>query len=74
MITTLWDHYLPSVVVHFLPADEPRDQLFALAPFLRNMNSAAGNSTAFVCTGHACSMPATETDHMLVLLGCKPDK
>jgi uncharacterized protein YyaL (SSP411 family) len=74
MINALWDHYLPAVIVHFLPADESRDLLFALAPFLCNLNATGNISTAHVCTGRACSVPTTETDQMLALLGCKPDK
>jgi len=74
MINALWDHYLPTVMVHFLPADDSRTRLFALVPFLRNLQSTGSISTAFVCTGHACSVPTTETEKMLALLGCKPDK
>ncbi len=74
MINALRDHYLPSVVAHFLPADDSRTRLFALVPFLRDLQSTGGISTAFVCTGHACSVPTTETEKMLALLGCKPDK
>ena len=75
MINALWDHYLPSVMVHYLPSDKSRHLLNSLAPFTRTINSTVSAATAYVCTAHTCALPTTEVDQMLELLGCmRPDK
>jgi uncharacterized protein YyaL (SSP411 family) len=68
MINTLWDHYLPDVLVHYVPPDESRIPLLTLAPFIRNLNSRVSNATAYVCSGHTCAIPTTDPDQMLKLL------
>ncbi len=69
MINALRDHYLPSVVVLYLPPDESRNLLITIAPFIRNLNSTGRITTAYVCSGHTCAMPTSEVHQMLELLG-----
>jgi hypothetical protein len=70
MINALWDHYLPDVVVHYMPPDDSRRTLVILAPFIRNLKAGVSTATAYVCTGGTCAMPVTDPDQMLELLGC----
>jgi uncharacterized protein len=74
MIRALWDHYLPAVMVLYLPSDDSRTRLVTLAPFTGTLNSAASTATAHVCTAHSCSMPTTDVQQMLELLGEKHDQ
>jgi hypothetical protein len=69
MINALWDHYLPSVVVLYLPPDESRNLVISLAPFIRNLNLTGRIATAYVCSNHTCAMPTSEVHQMLELLG-----
>jgi hypothetical protein len=69
MINALWDHYLPAVVVLYLPPDESRNLVITLAPFVRNLNPTGHITTAYVCSGHTCAMPTSEVHQMLELLG-----
>ena len=74
MIRALWDHYLPAVMVLYLPSDDSRTRLVTLAPFTGTLNSAASTATAHVCTAHSCSRPTTDVQQMLELLGEKHDQ
>lgn len=70
MIRALNNHYLPHVLVLFLPPGEPDNLLRNIAPFTGNLNIVGGKATAYICTGHTCSIPTTDPDRMLELMGC----
>ncbi len=71
MIQALWNHYLPAVIVLYLPGDDSRTRLVSLAPFTGNMNSTVRTATAHICTAHTCAMPTTDVRQMMDLLGEK---
>jgi uncharacterized protein YyaL (SSP411 family) len=71
MIQALWNHYLPAVMVIYLPGDDSRTRLISLAPFTGNMNSTVTTATAHICTAHTCAMPTTDVRQMMALLGEK---
>jgi uncharacterized protein YyaL (SSP411 family) len=43
--------------------------LNTIAPFTTNLNAIDGKATAYICTGHSCTIPTTEPKRMLELLG-----
>ena len=69
MIKVLWDHYLPRVMILYRPTGEDDLLLTSLAPFIQNLKVKGGKTTAFICTGHTCSLPITDPHQMLALLG-----
>jgi uncharacterized protein len=68
MIQALRDHYLPDVVVLYLPGDNLRSRLIHVAPFTGNLNSAVITATAYVCSSHTCAVPTDDVHRMLELL------
>ena len=68
MIKALNNHYLPRVLIHFLPQGEPDNLLRNVAPFTSTFTTAGGKATAYICTGRTCSIPTTEPKQMLELL------
>jgi hypothetical protein len=70
MIKVLWDHYLPRVMIIYRPTGEDDLLLTSLAPFIQNLKVKGGKTTAFICTGHTCSLPIADPHQMLALLGC----
>jgi uncharacterized protein YyaL (SSP411 family) len=75
MITGLREHYLPSVMIVYRQPSDDDSLLASLAPFTRNLNTIGGKATAYICTGHTCSLPITEPHQMLELLSrVIPDK
>ena len=70
MIRALGDHYLPDVVVLYLPADDSRSRLVSLAPFTANLGSDRAIATAYICSAHTCALPVTGVRSMLEAAGC----
>ncbi len=68
MIRALRRRYLPNKVVLFRPSGEKRSGIMDLAPFTETLSPLDGKATAYVCTDHKCSLPATSTDALLELL------
>ena len=70
MIKGLRDHFLPHVLILCSSSGEQDLLLASLAPFTRNLKTKQGKATAYICTGHTCSLPVTDPQQMLALLGC----
>nr|WP_320160919.1 thioredoxin domain-containing protein [uncultured Methanoregula sp.] len=71
MIEDLRGHYLPSVFVIWWKAGDP-DSVRAredLMPFTRDLVAVSEKPTAYACSGHRCSLPVTDTEKLLELLG-----
>jgi uncharacterized protein YyaL (SSP411 family) len=73
MIRLIRDTYLPTMTVHFRADPGGSDRLDELAPFTRTMTAYGGNATAYVCSGHTCSMPITTIEVLLEQLGKKKE-
>ena len=69
MIQALRSRYLPTVVVMQVTPGPHASALADLAPFIRNLFMIDGHATAYVCSGHTCSMPVTDPDAMLARIG-----
>ena len=70
MIKGLRDHFLPHALILCSSIGEQDLLLASLAPFIRNLKAEQGKATAYICTGHTCSLPVTDSQQMLALLGC----
>jgi hypothetical protein len=65
LIQALRSQYLPSVtVMQFAPGPQA-DALAEIAPFIKNLSMINGKATAYVCSGHACSLPVTDPNAVL---------
>jgi len=53
--------YLPSVLVLLRPAGERGSLVSQLAPFTTDYTVKDGKATAYLCTGHSCSPPVTDS-------------
>jgi uncharacterized protein YyaL (SSP411 family) len=69
MIEALDNHYLPNILVLYLPPGQSENLLNNIAPFTRSLNEIDGKATAYICTGHSCAIPTTDPKRMLELLG-----
>ena len=64
MLQAIRSRFLPNKSVVLVCGEEIRE----IAPFTRNLVSQEGKTTAYVCTGHVCSLPATSPEKMMKLL------
>lgn len=65
LILALRSKYLPSVtVMQFAPGPQA-EALAEIAPFIKNLSMIDGKATAYVCSGHACSLPITDPNAVL---------
>lgn len=60
MVDSVHQRFLPHQVVLFVPGDEARARLSALAPFVKEMTPTDGKATAYVCRRYACQAPITD--------------
>ena len=75
LIRALHDHYFPHILVINRSPGAVSDQLNIIAPFTQNMSVMGRKATAYVCSGHTCASPTTESQRMLELLqGSTPAK
>jgi uncharacterized protein YyaL (SSP411 family) len=71
MIRDLWSRYLPFVTTIWCRNDDPaltriREDLM---PFTRDLVAVEGKFTAYSCTGHRCSLPVTDRENLISLVG-----
>ena len=45
--------------MQFAPGPQA-DALAEIAPFIKNLSMIDGKATAYLCSGHACSLPVTD--------------
>jgi uncharacterized protein YyaL (SSP411 family) len=69
MIEALENLYLPQILVLYRSKDQSDSMLNTISPFTTNLNAIDGKATAYICTGHSCTIPTTEPKRMLELLG-----
>ena len=60
LLTALRSQYLPSLTVMQFAPGVQASALAELAPFTRDLSMIDGKATAYVCSGHTCSMPVTD--------------
>jgi len=67
VIRDLWGHYFPSVIIIWCRNDDPalvrkREELM---PFTRGLVAIGEKPAAYVCSGHRCLLPVTDTEKLL---------
>ncbi len=71
MIAAVRARYLPGSTLLFRSTSEPETALVTLAPFTKDLVKRDGKATAYLCSGHACSMPVTDPDALEDAIGHK---
>jgi uncharacterized protein YyaL (SSP411 family) len=69
MLKALRSRFMPSKVVILVDSGEDSPLIFRLAEFTKNLATANGSATAFVCANQSCDLPTTDAARMLDLLG-----
>ena len=64
MLQAIRSRYLPNKSIVLVCGEE----IGEIAPFTKNLAHERGKTTAYVCTGHVCSLPATSPEKMIQLL------
>ena len=63
MLQAIRSRYLPNKSIVLVCGEE----IGEIAPFTKNLVQVEGKSTAYVCTDHVCSLPATSPEKMMKL-------
>ncbi|MCX6678436.1 MAG: thioredoxin domain-containing protein [Methanothrix sp.] len=63
MLQALRSRYMPNKSVVLVCGEE----IGEIAPFTKNLAQVDGKATAYVCTDHVCSLPATSPEKMMLL-------
>jgi uncharacterized protein len=71
MLEAIRSEYLPSVTILLRQPCEQGDDLPAIAPFTKDFTMHDGKATAYVCYGHTCTMPVSDPEKVLELVGVK---
>ena len=69
MIEALNNNFVPNKVVIFKPVGEYSQEVRKLAEYTSELTIKDGKATAYVCRGNRCSLPTTDIDQMLKMLG-----
>jgi len=70
MLKALNNLFLPNTVVLLRP-DKEIPEISSIADFTRDLKAIDGKATAYICRNFRCSLPTTDVDEMLTLLGIK---
>jgi len=68
MVDAVAERFLPNKVVLVRQSGKKGEELVRLAPFLETQTALDGQTTAYVCQNHACSLPTTDVSKMMTLL------
>ena len=60
--------FVPNKVVVFLPDSPSRQEMDAVAPYLKSYSSNHGHATAYVCSNYSCSLATNDPREMMALL------
>jgi len=71
MLDAVRSMYLPSVTILLREPNEEGGDLPAIAPFTKDFTKHDGKATAYVCSGHTCTMPVTDPEKVLELVRVK---
>jgi uncharacterized protein len=69
MLGAIRSHYLPFLSIHTLTSSFERAEIVKLASFVEGMAPLEGRATAYTCSGKSCTVPVTDPEKMLELLG-----
>ena len=69
MLKSLRSRFMPSKVVILVDSGEETPAILQLAEFTKNLSTANGSATAYVCANQTCDLPTNDAARMLDLLG-----
>jgi uncharacterized protein YyaL (SSP411 family) len=64
MLQAIRSRFLPNKSTVLVCGEEIRE----IAPFTKYLVQMEGKTTAYICTDHVCSLPATSPEKMMTLL------
>lgn len=68
MLQLVNQRFLPASLVVLKDISRSGGSLEKMIPFVRDMATEGGRSTAYVCTGHACQQPTNDPQQLIELL------
>jgi len=60
MLKAMRHIYLPHTLLTFRPTDTAAPAVTGLAPFTKELTGLEGKTTAYICDGQSCQLPATD--------------
>ena len=71
MLKALMAEFVPNKVVLLRPTEKKSPEIIRLAEYTKYNDSIDGKATAYVCQNFNCTLPTTDIDKMMELLGSK---
>jgi len=68
MMSALRKSFVPNKVVVFLPNGASRQDIDAIAPYVKSYSCKNGHATAYVCSNYSCSPATNDPREMMALL------
>jgi len=68
MIETIHAHFLPNEVLLLRPSGQAGEEIAAVAPFVKELQSADDQPVVYICEGHSCQSPITEVEPLKAAL------
>ena len=68
MLHAVQSRFLPNKVVLLRPVNGESEGISDLAGFMKDLPEAQGETTAYVCTAHACRKAVKSVDELIKLL------
>jgi len=65
MLEAIQARYIPNKVVILRPVDQESPEINHIAPFVKDLVSIDGKTTAYVCLNYSCQLPTTDVNTML---------
>jgi uncharacterized protein YyaL (SSP411 family) len=68
MIETIHAHFLPNEVLLLRPSGQAGEEITAVAPFVKELQSADDQPVVYICEGHSCQSSITEVEPLKAAL------
>jgi uncharacterized protein YyaL (SSP411 family) len=68
MIETVHAHFLPNEVLLLRPSGQAGEEITAVAPFVKELQSADDQPVVYICEGHSCQSSITEVEPLKAAL------
>jgi len=68
MIETIHAHFLPNEVLLLRPSGQAGEEITAVAPFVKELQSADDQPVVYICENHSCRSPITEVEPLKAAL------
>ncbi len=68
MIETIHEHFLPNEVLLLRPSGQAGEEITAVAPFVKELQSPDDQPAVYICEGHSCQSSITEVEPLKAAL------